>query len=446
MRRLALALLVVAAGVAAVAVTVAGGDGARDDGAYRVRAVFANAFALVPGLDVKSAGVPVGEVERLEVTEHGHAAVVLRIDAPAARPFRADATCRIRPQSLIGERYVECTPTQARAEGGTVARALPAVPAGRPGAGEHLLSLARTTKPVDPDLLTNTMRLPERERLRIVLDELGTGLAARGDDLRDALHRADPALAATDRVADVLAGQTRALERLARDADAALAPASRDRRDVAAFVRHAARTATVGARRRSELEAATAKLPGLLRELPATLATAGALARRATPVVRDLHAAAPGATAAVRGLPALLREGAPALRRAGAAADVVRPVLPRVVPVLRELRTLGRTVQPVAGDLRALARSLDDTGAIGRLVDFAFFSVMSANGYDEAGHYLRAGLQVNACSTYVTESTPDCIATFAGRGKAPSTTATPARATAATAADDRLLDLLLGDG
>lgn len=440
MRRVLLAAaLVLAAGVATVAASADSDDGPQDP--YVVRAVFANAFALVPGLDVKVAGVPVGKVRELEVTPEGRAAVVLRIDDPGFRDWRTDARCSIRPQSLIGERYVACTPTQRRAAGTAAARALPVVPEGRPGAGQRLLGPSRTTKPVDQDLVLNTMRLPERERLRIVLGELGVGLSARGDDLRAALRQADPALAAADRVLSVVRTQTRTLERLAADADRALAPVSRDRRDVADFVSRTARVATVGARRSTEVREGLRRLPGLLRELPATLDDLGALAEEATPVAADLRSAAPALGRAVAGTPALARAAAPALEALGQAADVGRPVLVRSRPVLRELRTTARTARPVSRDLGALTASLDDAGIAGRIVDFLYATVMSANGYDAAGHYLRAGLIVNACSTYVTESTPDCAATFEGRGRDPK----DAGAVTARSAD-RLLDFLLGEG
>src|SRR3954447_9095122 len=95
-------------------VAASGGD---KGGAYRVRAVFDNASFVIPGEDVKIAGVKVGTIDKLDLTADNKAAVVLRIDDPAFRPFRADATCRIGLQSLIGEQFVDCTPTQARGPG-----------------------------------------------------------------------------------------------------------------------------------------------------------------------------------------------------------------------------------------------------------------------------------------------------------------------------------------
>ena len=45
-----------------------------------MRAIFENAFSVIPGEDVKIAGVKVGKVDSLDVTPDQKAAVVLRID------------------------------------------------------------------------------------------------------------------------------------------------------------------------------------------------------------------------------------------------------------------------------------------------------------------------------------------------------------------------------
>ena len=113
-------LIAVTAAIAAAAlVLVVFGTGAGDDhkGDYKVRAIFNNAFTVIPGEDVKISGVKVGKISALDVTPDNKAAVVLDITEPGFKDFRKDATCTIRPQSLIGERYVECTPTQPREAG-----------------------------------------------------------------------------------------------------------------------------------------------------------------------------------------------------------------------------------------------------------------------------------------------------------------------------------------
>src|SRR3954447_9440178 len=113
-RALAVILVLVSATALAVAGTGAS-DGSSGD--YQVRAIFENAFSLVPGEDVKIAGVMVGKIDSLDVTPDQRAAVVFTITRAGFDDFRADATCTIRPQSLIGENFVECAPTQPRPAG-----------------------------------------------------------------------------------------------------------------------------------------------------------------------------------------------------------------------------------------------------------------------------------------------------------------------------------------
>jgi ABC-type transporter Mla subunit MlaD len=114
-RRLAaIACAVTGAAALLVATAAPGGDG----GSYEVRAVFDNAAFLVPGEDVRIAGVKVGEITEVSVTHEddiatleggpapapGKALIVMRIDDPAFQDFRQDASCIARPQSLQGER------------------------------------------------------------------------------------------------------------------------------------------------------------------------------------------------------------------------------------------------------------------------------------------------------------------------------------------------------
>src|SRR3954462_6848341 len=134
------------------------GTGASDGGGsgYKVRAIFNNAFSVIPGEDVKIAGVKVGKIQSLDVTPDQKAAVVLAITEPGFQDFRKDATCTIRPQSLIGEKFVECTPTQARAQGDQPAPKLEKIKRGD-GKGQYLLPASQTRKPVDLDLVNNIM-------------------------------------------------------------------------------------------------------------------------------------------------------------------------------------------------------------------------------------------------------------------------------------------------
>src|SRR5204862_1125701 len=111
------------------------------------------------------------------------------------------------------------------------------------GKGQHFLPLARTSSPVDLDLVNDIMRLPYRQRFSILLDELGTGLAGRGQDLNQVIHRANPALRETDKALGILARQNTVLAKLAQDSDTVLAPLARQKQRVAHFIVQANRTA-----------------------------------------------------------------------------------------------------------------------------------------------------------------------------------------------------------
>ena len=135
---------------------------------YYVRAIFDNAANLVQGEDVKVAGVPVGVVKSLEVTDDKKAAVTLRIDDEDFIPWKSDASCVIRPQGLIGEKFVECKP------GTTSGKPLAQIQSGD-GEGERLLPVANTSSPVDIDLLNDILRLPVPGALRDTAERVRHG-------------------------------------------------------------------------------------------------------------------------------------------------------------------------------------------------------------------------------------------------------------------------------
>jgi phospholipid/cholesterol/gamma-HCH transport system substrate-binding protein len=407
-RVLAIASVLLAASALVVFATGADDGG----GGYRVRAIFMNAFSVIPGEDVKVAGVKVGKVESLDVTPDHRAAVVLRIDRPGFDDFRRDAECQIRPQSLIGEKFVECTPTQPRPDGAQPAPKLARIERG-PGKGQYLLPVSQTSKPVDLDLVNNTLRLPYRERLAIILNELGTGVAGRGDDLRQAIRNADPALKETDKVLKILADQNRVLANLARDGDRILAPLSRDRSQVADFVSQANNVAQATAERSSDLELNIAKLPAFLRELKPTMQRLGGLADQMTPVLADLHDQAPSIDRFVEQLGPFSKAGTPALQSLGDTADVAGPALVKSKPIIEQTGQLASTAEPVVNNLADLTTSLRDTGGIEQLMDWIYYQVSAINGYDEDGHYLRAGLLLNQCSAYSITFAAACSAKFA---------------------------------
>jgi ABC-type transporter Mla subunit MlaD len=360
---------------------------------YFVRAIFDNASSLVKGEDVKIAGVPVGVVSGMDVTDDKKAAITLRIDKKEFTPFKDDAHCTIRPQGLIGEKFVECTPGSASSP------ALRKIEHGD-GKGERLLAVQDTSSPVDLDLLNDIMRLPYRERLAILLNELGTGLAGRGADLNEVIHRANPALLETDKVLEILGNQNRVLARLARDSDQALAPLARQREHFADFIVQANRTGEATAERSADIERGLNRLPEFLRQLRLFMVDLEGLADQGTPLLTNVKEAAPALGRFIKAQGTLAdasRESFPSL---GNALERGRPALIRSRPLIQDLARLGTQLNPTSKNLDAITKSLNETGGVERINDFQFYVPLAINGFDTMGHYLRAGLVANTCTAY----------------------------------------------
>jgi ABC-type transporter Mla subunit MlaD len=405
------------------------------DPGYQVRAIFDNAGFVIPGEDVKIAGVRVGKVASLDVTQDFKAAVVLDISAPGYQDFRSDASCIVRPQNLIGERFVECKPTQPRSATASAPPKLRKLSSG-PGEGQYLLPVTNTMQTVDIDLIGNTMREPERERLSLILNELGTGLAGRGKDLNEVIRRANPALAQTNKVLEILARQNTQLEQLAVNSDTVLAPLARDRAHVASAIRNTSEVAEATAEKSAALEADIQTLPRFLDEFEPTMVRLGSLADATTPLLSDLHARAGDINNVVRRLGPFSQAAIPAVDSLGEAAKTGTPAVTDARPVIADVRALAKTVRPVGATLRDVLVSFRDTGGIEHAMDYIFYQAAAINGFDALGHYLRAGLIVNQCATYAQAQVAGCSAKFpVSDASASSVTAKAASAIDATGDD-----------
>jgi virulence factor Mce-like protein len=404
MRRLAGIFLL----AVALPVLVALGLGAKEDTGtgYQVRAIFDNAAYAVPGEEVRIAGVSVGKIDKLDVAYERKAAVTFTIEKAGFAPFHKDAHCTIRPQSLIGEKYVECTP------GSTSSPELDTIPDGQPDAGKQLLPLAQTSSPVDIDLIGDINRLPYRQRLAIIINEFGTALAGRGDDLNEAIHRANPALRETDKVLAILASQNRTLAQLAQDSDTVIAPLADKRRRIASFIVEANKTGTATAERSADIERTFQRFPAFLRELRPTLQQLSDFSDQFTPVLADLHTAAPDLNRFITALGPFSRSATTSLVSLGQATVRGRPALIQSLPLVTQLARFAKNALPVGKNLSALLTSFDKTGGIERLMDYIFFQVTAINGFDGVSHYLRAGLMANLCSAYATVPAGGCNSNF----------------------------------
>ena len=412
MRRLAgvgLALVVAAAVLVAVG---ASGDTA---GGYRVDALFDNADFLVKGQEVKIAGAVAGSVTGVRVTPQHKARVEMSVETGFA-PFRSDASCAIRPESLIGEKFVDCDPGS---------------PQGHRLVGQHgqapTVPLTHNTSPVDVDLVLGALRLPYRQRLSLLVNELGTGLAGRPAELNAAIRRANPALGQVNRVLAIVNRDRATLGRMVDASDTVLAELARRRGQVADFVDRASRVSQTVASSRGNLGEAIRRLPPALAQLqPASQQLAG-LATDARPVVRQLRVAAPSVNAVVGDLPALNDATLPTLGKLDELATVGRRAVRHAEPVAAALRPVANRLPELSLLARQLNENLQQRGVVEGLLTFVYLGSAATARFDRFSHILPSYQIAGTCQQYASTPAAGCSAHWGG-GAAPGQPAASAAA------------------
>ena len=431
MRRIAL----IAAALIAVAIAVAiirGPSGSSTRGPYLVRAIFDDASFAAVGEDVRIAGANVGSIDSLGVTAAKKAAVTIAIANKDFAPFHVDAHCAIRPQSLIGEEYVDCTP------GTSSQPPLPRIRLG-PGRGSYYLPVTQTSSPIDSDIVQDISTEPVRQSLAVIINEFGTGLAARGSDLNAVIHRANPALGNTEKVLRILAGQNRTLAALATDSDTVLAPLARERRQISGFITQANTTAVASAARAHAISETFHKFPAYLAQLRPLLADLGTLADQGTPLMQSLGQSATALGQQFANLTPFAAAARTALINLGAASQQSQPSLLATQPLADRLNQLGTAGQPTSANLQKLTTSLDNTGGIEQLMRLLFNGAIASNGFNQLGHYVRDEPLVSSCTNYATTPVPGCSSDFTQASATSASVASDGRTGKAGAKADRVV-------
>jgi ABC-type transporter Mla subunit MlaD len=425
--RKALAIVAVVAVVVLAVVLISGGGSSGDN--YTVRAIFDNGGFMVKGEQVRVAGANVGEIESVGVTlpgeidaydkdgketsVDGKAVIVMTITDPGFQDFRSDASCLIRPQSLIGEKFVDCRPTVPRAPGSPPAPALKKVPSGQPGAGQYLLPLGNNSTSVDPDLINDINKLPYAQRFRLIFNELGAGLAGRGADIEAAVKRANPALRDVDRLIGILNGQRDQLTQLAADSEQILGPLSRERAQVAGFFTNSGAAAQASAERGADLEASLQKFPAFLREFRTTMHSLQGFSDAATPTFAALGKAAPSFTEATRLLTPFSAASTVSLKSLGVNGELSGPTFRRVDPLVIKARDLAQSGAEPTTKLAEFFASTKETKGFDGLVDLIYNVTAASNGFDKYGHFTRLLTTLTNCPEYELEAS-GCSAKFTG--------------------------------
>jgi hypothetical protein len=302
---------------------------------------------------------------------------------------------------------------------------------------------------VDSDIVQDIYQQPIAERFSLILNELGTGLAARGSDLNGIIHRANPALGYTDQVLKVLARQNRQLAQLATDSDKVLAPLAKVKTQIAGFVTHANTTSVASAARARDISRSFQLFPQFLRQLRPLMVSLGKLADQGTPLMASLGQSAAALGRQFENLTPFAKQARPALIALGNSSQQSQPALVATLPLAKQLRSLGKQAVPAGSLLDKLLSSLDNTGAIEQLMSLLYNGVNATNGFDELGHYVRTDTLVGDCTGYAKRPVLGCSANFrkssaAAAAASPASRSVIAQATKAASGGEQSTTALKG--
>jgi len=287
-----LALLLIA--IAIVVLLLSSGGNSNN---YKL--LFQTGGQLVKGNQVLIGGAPVGSVDEVKLTDNGQAEVDISVD----RPLHEGSSAIIRATSLSGiaNRYVSIQPGPDNA---------PQLE------NDTTITEVDTTTPVDLDQLFNTLRGPERQALRNIIQGSATVYAGKGPEANRTYKYLSPSLVATDRLLQELDRDEGNLTNfLVSGADVVSAVAER-RADLSALTQNANEALGAIAAQNRSFDQALVALPPALRQANTTF-------HNLRPALGDLDVLVNATKPATKTLPGFLRN--------------LKPVTARSVPVFRDL-------------------------------------------------------------------------------------------------------------
>ena len=350
MKRILLSGAILIAVGAFLVLSTAASNSGNANGTYKIE--LDNAFGLTSGADFKVAGVRAGTIENIDLpqgcingdVEKCHALITVQVSQPGLGSFHSDAFCQSRPQSLIGEYFVECEP-------GTKGKVL------APGS---TIPVSRTQSTIPADLLANIMRMPYRERLTLIINELGAAVAGRSGDLAAALRRAVPALTETDNLLNLLANDSNNIEQLTANSDSVVTALANNTTTVERFIDEANRIAIHTANQQTALRGSLQQLPTFLEQLRPSLRQLGATTDANLPVLVNLGNDANQLDRFLTDLPGFSRSARPAIKTLGQASVTGKVAVQAAQPTIAHLNQFAKPAPELAQNLAIVGHDLDD--------------------------------------------------------------------------------------
>jgi phospholipid/cholesterol/gamma-HCH transport system substrate-binding protein len=290
------------------------------------KAEFTTAQSVTPGQGqtVNVAGVPVGEISKVELKD-GRAVVTLKIRRKYAHVYH-DATALLRPKTGLNDMVVELTPGTRKA--------------GEIDHAKQVIPITQTLPNVNADEFFAALDGDTRDYLKLLVAGGGEALGGNGRSLSATFRRFEPTNRDLERITQALTVRRQNVARSIHNFHALMAAVGGKDQQLAELVD--ASNAVFKAFANQD-----ARLRETLRELPPTLTETDQAVQKVDELGRKL-----GPTLGS------LRPGARAL---GPSLKQTRPFLRDTTPVIqKQLRPFARDALPTVKVLRPAARDLAD--------------------------------------------------------------------------------------
>ena len=244
---------------------------------YEISAEFHQAENLGSQADVRISGVNVGTVISVGLDRRtGLTRAVMEID-PQFAPRPADTRAILRQKTLLGETYVELSPGSPTGPSSPTARRCQRTDRRR------LCSPTRSLSTFDP---------ATRQAFETWMQQQGTALTGRGQDLNAALAELYPFATNVDSVLAVFNRDSAATSTLLNDGGQVLAAITAPRRQLQRLISNANTTFAATAAQAAALAASDQGVPAFLNATKTTIDRVARFSATTQPLVNELRPAA----------------------------------------------------------------------------------------------------------------------------------------------------------
>ncbi|MCW3012701.1 MAG: Mammalian cell entry [Solirubrobacterales bacterium] len=333
---------------------------------------FDDTKGVTPGVQrIRLAGVDVGVVRDAKLVD-GRPVLTLSIEKSKGKIY-ADARMRLRPLTPLQDMFVdiESRGTEAAGELGD----------------DQVLSARRTVSPVDVSRVLNTFDGTTRERMRLLLDDMGRGLEDNGAQLRASFEQLAPFLKAADRTTGVLKQRRQQVARVVTNLGKLTTALSERDEQLTSLVRDGNSTLAEISRVQDSFDSTLAQLPPLLSTMRTSFAALRTTEDELDPALADLRPVADKLEKGLEGLERFAVQATPAIASLEPAVKQLRPLADDLRPAARSLRSSLTALRP---QVPKLDRMTDETvPCLPQIGNFFNNTISVLKFYDSYGTFPR---------------------------------------------------------